>query len=416
MTVTGLSAIIADEIARDGPMTFARFMATALYHPILGYYNGGGQGREPLGWSGDYFTSGDVHPLWGWALARQLHQMWELLGHPDHFDIVEVGAGRGLLARETWRYAVREAPDWAASLRYTLVDRSAAESPLRHSREQRLMHELAALAVPSNGVRWAGSLAGAALDGPITGCAVSNELVDALPVHVIEVRGGALQEIYVGLNGTSGTLVEVLGPPSSPDVAGYLETYHIPWRRFPDGWRAEICLDAAPWVRDVAALLGRGFALTIDYGDTARRLYTPERRRGTLAVYTRHQMGDHPLTLPGQQDLTAHVNFTALIAAGRAAGLRLAGFTTQHEFLRRLGIVEEMETIGARRYPAADTERHTDRGQADLLRRMALRGAVSTLLNPHGLGGFRVLAQQRGVTGAMRRLRGFVRQLHGSAT
>jgi SAM-dependent MidA family methyltransferase len=187
-------------------------------------------------------------------------------------------------------------------------------------------------------------------------------------------------------------------------------------RRYPDGWRAEICLDALPWMREIAGILRRGFVLTIDYGDTARRLYTPDRRRGTLAVYARHQMGARPLAQPGSQDVTAHVNFTALVAAGRASGLRLAGLTTQGELLRRLGLVDEMEALGARLFPAADTERHTDRGQADHLRRMSLRGAVSTLLNPHGLGGFRVLAQQRGVPGAGRVLQGFVRQLHGSGT
>lgn len=411
-----LAAHIAEEIARDGPMTFARFMALSLYHPILGYYNGGGMGREPLGWDGDYFTSGDVHPLWGWVLARQLHQMWELLGRPERFDVIEPGAGRGLLARETWRYALERAPDWASALRYTLVDRAAPESPLRRAREQRLMSALAALDVPSSGVRWASDLAEAVPDGPVTGCVIANELVDALPVHIVEAHDDALYEVYVTLDQRTGALTEILGSPSTPDVTGYLDAYHVPWRRYPEGWRAEICLDAIAWIRDVADMLRRGFALTVDYGDTARRLYVAERRRGTLAVYVRHQMGERPLTRPGQRDLTAHVNYTALIQAGRAAGLRLAGLTTQAEFLRRLGIVEEMEALGARLYPAADTERHTDRGQADQLRRMSLRGQIATLLNPYGLGGFRVLAQQRGVPGAGRALWGFVRQLHGGAS
>ncbi|MGH2517564.1 MAG: class I SAM-dependent methyltransferase [Ktedonobacterales bacterium] len=412
--MTDLTAIIADDIARSGPMTFARFMALALYHPTLGYYNGGGQGREPLGWSGDYFTSGDLHPLWGWALARQLHQMWELLSRPARFDVVEPGAGRGLLARETWRYALERAPEWASALHYTLVDRSAPAAPLRQARARRLANDLAALPIPDGRVCWANSLADVAAGSPITGCIISNELVDALPVHIVAVHAGILHEVYVTLDEQTGALVESLGPPSAPEVAGYLDTYRIPWRGYPDGWRAEICLDAIAWMREVAAIPRRGFVLTIDYGDTARRLYTPERQHGTLAVYTGHQMGVRPLAQPGSQDLTAHVNFTALIEAGRAGGLRMAGLTTQGELLRRLGILEEMETLGTRLYPAADTERHTDRGQADHLRRMSLRGAISALLNPHGLGGFRVLAQHRGVPGAGRALQGFVRQLHGN--
>jgi SAM-dependent MidA family methyltransferase len=406
-TVESLGAIIAAEIEREGPISFARFMALALYHPTLGYYVGGGEGREPLGWEGDYFTSGDLHPLWGWSIARQLQQMWELLGRPPRFDVLEPGAGRGLLVRETWRYASARAPEWAAALRYTVLDRTPPESPLRAARERRLAGELAALGVPEEGVRWERDLAAVTAEGRLTGCVVSNELVDALPVHLVQVDGGTLREVYVDVERTSGRLVEVLGPPSSAAVADYLDHYRVPWRTYPDGWRTEVCLEARAWLRDIAAALGRGFVLTIDYGDTARRLYTRERRHGTLAVYTRHQLGSHPLAQPGRQDLTAHVNFTALIEAGRAAGLRLAGMTTQAGLLRRLGIREEMEALSARLYPAADTERHTSRGQADYLRRMSLRNAVAALLDPRGLGGFRVLAQQRGMPGAGRRLLGF---------
>ena len=151
-----LERLIAEEIAESGPITFARFMELALYHPRLGYYAGGGAGREPLGWSGDYFTSGDVHPLWGWALARQLHQMWELLGCPVPFDVLEPGAGRGLLAVEVWRYALERAPEWAAALRYTLADRAPADSPLRAAREGRLSAALDALGAPPERIRWVG--------------------------------------------------------------------------------------------------------------------------------------------------------------------------------------------------------------------------------------------------------------------
>ena len=394
-----LELVIRDEILRNGPITFARFMGLALYHPTLGYYSGGGEGREPLGWTGDYFTSGDVHPLWGWAIAHQLHQMWELLGRPARFDVIEPGAGRGLLAREVWRYARERAPDWAAALRYTLLDRAPPDSPLHSARRERLAADLDALDAPSDAVRWASDLADM-VPRSLTGCVVANELVDALPVHVLEKQGDRLDEVFVAMEASAERLVEQAGPPSSPEVAGYLDTYRIPWRGYLDGWCCEVCLEAAEWLVAATAPLARGFALTIDYGDTARNLYTPNRRRGTLAVYARHQLGERPLASPGRQDLTAHVNFSALIAAGRTADLRLAGMTTQAEFLRRLGIREEAEALGARLYPYADSERHTDRGQADYLRKRALLGAVATLLDPHGLGGFRVLVQQRGVPGA----------------
>ncbi len=401
-----LPALIRDEIAQAGPMTFARFMALALYHPALGYYAGGGQGREPIGWEGDYFTSGDLHPLWGWCIARQLHQVWELLDRPGRFDVVEPGAGRGLLAREVWRYALERAPEWGEALRYTLADRAPASSPLRAAREERLAGELRALGTPAQATRWADDLEEAFGQEGIVGCVISNELVDALPVHLVEKRGDTLAEVYVAVDAVTGRLQETLGPPSSPEVAGYLDRFGVPWHGFPNGWRAEVCLEAPAWMRRVASGLRRGLVLTIDYGDSARRLYTPLRRRGTLAVYARHQFGEDPLAHPGQQDLTAHVNFSALIQAGREAGLRFVALTTQRAFLEHLGIREETEALATRLYPYADIERHTSRGQMDYLRSSSLRNAVATLLRPGGLGGFKVLAQHRGMPGVGRKLAG----------
>jgi SAM-dependent MidA family methyltransferase len=403
MAERALETLIREEIARGGPMPFARFMAHALYHPTLGYYCGGGEGREPVGWSGDYFTSGDVHPLWGWCMARQLHEMWELLGRPDPFHVVEPGAGRGLLARAVWAYALENAPGWASALRCSLVEPMPPDSPLGAQREVALSQALDALGAPVGATRWASSLREAAPAGA-AGCMVANELVDALPVHIVEVRAGTMCEVYV--DAAPGRLVEHLGPLSRPDLADYLDHFRVPWRGYPDGWRAEVCLEAADWMRGAAGVLARGFVLIIDYGDTARRLYTHARRRGTLAVYARHRLGERPLANPGSQDLTAHVNFSALVEAGRAAGLRTAGLTTQRTFLEHLGIRQEAEARAARLYPAADAARATDRGQAEYLRRASLRSAVATLLAPEGLGGFRVLVQHQDVPGAGRRLTG----------
>lgn len=499
-----LEDIIRDEIAREGQITFARYMALALYHPTLGYYGGGGAGREPLGWSGDYFTSGDVSPLWGWAIARQLRQMWELLGCPPRFDVIEPGAGRGLLAREVWRFAKYAAPEWGEALRYTLVDQAAqADRPassLFEARRERLAAELVRLGVPVGRVRWVGSLAEAPGDlnaegaevtprtqreetqrtqrsaafrkgdlrkggqgadkdqgdageeqvssdsrsrplrplassasqspsssassasasapsalksgSAVIGVIVSNELLDALPVHIVEVvqdQGGspALAEVYVALD-ASGRLVERLDAPSSPEVAAYLDRFGVPWRTYGAGWRAEIGLAAEAWIHEAAGLLEHGFILSIDYGAAARRLYTRDRRRGTLAVYARHQFGDRPLVAPGQRDITAHVNFSALAQAGREQGLRVAGYTTQAAFLGSLGVREAAEALGKQLYPAADTERQTERGQADLLRRRMLESAAATLFDPHGLGSFSVLIQQRGVLQARHALLGLL--------
>jgi SAM-dependent MidA family methyltransferase len=224
---------------------------------------------------------------------------------------------------------------------------------------------------------------------------VSNELFDALPVHVVEARGSELLEMYVAVDPQTGALVEELGAPSSAAVAGYMDEYRVPWRGFGDGWRAEVCLAAGREMGGMAGRLARGFLLTVDYGATARRLYTRERRRGTLAAYARHQFLERPLEGPGERDITAHVNFSALARAGTAGGLCVAGYTTQAAFLTEWGVREEIAARGARLYPAADSERHTDRGQAELLRRRSFEAAAAVLFDPRGLGGFRVLAQRR---------------------
>jgi SAM-dependent MidA family methyltransferase len=402
--VRELSRILADRIHQGGPITFADFMAEALYHPDYGYYVGGGAGREPVGWEGDYFTSGDLHPLWGESIARQLHQMWDLLGRPVRFDVVEPGAGRGLLARDVWGWALRHAPNWATALHYTLADRAPADTPLHTTREIRLATELARLGVPEAATSWAAELHDALPADGLTGCIVSNELADALPVHIVEKYGDDLREIYVGIDRTTGRFIEQPGEPSSPEVATYLDDYRVPWRGYPDGWRAEVCLEARTWMRRIAAGVRQGFVLTIDYGDTARRLYTPHRRRGTLAVYSQHQFGDRPLAHPGSQDLTAHVNFSALIQTGRESGLRLAGLTTQADFLTGLGFRESIAALGRYQTPGTVRAILTGDSQIDYLRRISQRNALSVLLNPTGLGGFKVLIQQRGVPGAGRQL------------
>jgi SAM-dependent MidA family methyltransferase len=401
--VRELSQLLADEIRQNGPITFARFMAVALYHPTLGYYAGGGVGREPVGWEGDYFTSGDLHPVWGESIAKQLHQMWELLGRPARFDVIESGAGRGLLARDVWGWAMRHAHEWAEALHYTLDDRAMSGTALHDARAARLQAELARLGAPEHALSWTASPDDVPSAGGLIGCRVSNELVDAIPVHIVEKCGDALCEIFVDVDETLGRLVERVGLPSTPEVAAYLDDYHVAWRGYPDGWRAEVCLEARDWMRRVAADIHHGFVLTIDYGDTAHRLYTRDRRRGTLAVYSQHQLDDRPLAQPGARDLTAHVNFSALIEAGRESGLRLAGLTTQAAFLTALGLRERMARLSA---PTIGRGGIVGNSHLDHLRRISERNALATLLNPAGLGSFKVLIQQRGVPGARQALLG----------
>lgn len=353
-SLSPLEALIHERLRAAGPLTFAEYMDLALYHPQFGYY---AAGTSNVGWGGDFFTSPHLHPLFGVCLARQLAQFWEALKRPSPFVVVEQGAGQGVLFRHLQEAVQKHWPNLTRALVYQGVD----------------IHT--SVYVPPHVV-------------------LSNELIDAFPVHVVEARGGRLLEVYVVEQ--DGQLTEQLGEPSSPAVADYLERFNIHWRMFGEGWRAEINLRALEWMRQTAERLRPGgYVLTIDYGDTARRLYTRGRRRGTLLCYYRHSTNEEPLRRPGQQDITAHVNFTALVEEGSRCGLRRARFTTQRDFLLGLGIREEVEALRASQFAAADTARQSDQGQAALLRYYSLRNAVGALLDPAGLGGFRVLIQRK---------------------
>ncbi len=376
---TALGQALAAAIAERGPITFADYMEVALYYPEGGYYTQAG--RVPQGWEGDYLTSTDLHPLFGAAIGRQLAQIWDLLGRPRPFNVLENGAGRGHLARDIATWAAESAPDgFAEALAYHPRDIRDVVAP-----------PPADAADPS---------------GPFH-VVLSNELIDAFAVHVVEHTADGLAEVYVDATGTPPHLTERLGPPATPAVADYLARFAIPWQRFPLGWRAEVNLAAEAWLARVADRLApHGVVITIDYGDTARRLYTAERRRGTLLCYHQHQISDDPLALTGAQDITAHVNFSALIATGQRHGLRRAGLVTQRDFLLGLGLRTEAEALAAQRFPLAETARHTDAGQRDYLRRASLRHAIAALLAPAGMGGFRVLIQQRGLPGSGKTLLG----------
>jgi SAM-dependent MidA family methyltransferase len=466
---TPLEDALIAAIAARGPITFADYMQIALYHPQGGYYTSAT--RPPQGWGGDYLTSTDLGPLFGAAIGRQLAQIWDLLGHPMPFVVLEDGAGRGDLARDVlaWAHdAASDAPQgFAAALAYHTHDvdgtRAVATAPETRANEERAVttraneeravtmraNEFAPMGVPPRsppawtgdgrdasrprslpapsaegeqgsrgaGFPWSDGTTGRRDDRRAGGrvpvqrqdgaahVILSNELIDALPVHVVERVPEGLAEVYVDVAGAPPRLVERLGPPSAPEVAGYLDRFRVPWARFPLGWRAEVNLAAEAWLAESAARLAqRGIIITIDYGDTARRLYTPERRRGTLIGYQRHELRDDLLAQTGTLDITTHVNFSALIAAGRNHGLRLAGLVTQREMLLALGIRTEAEAVAHARFPLAETERHTDAGQRDYLRRTSLMHAVSALIDPNGMGGFRVLVQQRGLPGIGKRL------------
>jgi SAM-dependent MidA family methyltransferase len=346
-------------------MPFERYMALCLYHPEFGYYM---QDRERTGVRGDYFTSSDLHPIFARLLARQAAEMWECLERPGRFTWVEMGAGRGLFALDFLRWAQRARPDFFAALEYVAVEPGAR--PQAHLRERLAANGLEAR------VRVASDLAEVE---PITGSFFSNEMVDAFPVAVMTRAGGRLREVYVTAEGDE--LREQLGPISDPAVAVLLGRYA---HEVEEGQRVEVSRRAVEWMRAVGERLARGFVVTIDYGDRAERLYTADRPRGTLLAYQGHQTSENFFAAPGQQDLTAHVNFSALIDAGKEVGLEFTGFITQERFLLALGESNEFADL----YDDGQTE--TEKLEARL--------RLKLLIYPGGMGStFKALVQHRGI-------------------
>lgn len=349
-------AAVDREIAAHGRIPFARFMELALYHPTGGYYHADG---ERIGPAGDYQTSPGVHPLFGRLIARQVRQMAAALG--GDVAIVEVGAGKGVLAYDLLSGLRADAPLAFDRYRYVIIEESDG---LRNHQRARLAHDPELLAR----VEWANDL-----PRDITGVVLSNELIDALPVHAVIGTDAGLQEIYVTRAGER--LVEVAAAPSTPELAAYFERLGI---RLRPGQRAEVNLRALDWIRSVGRALAAGYVITIDYGHAAADLFAPQRLRGTLMAYRGHVAHARLYEAVGDQDLTAHVDFTALVLAGRTVGLELTGFTNQLNFLLGLGIAAEMERLD----PAA-----------------AEFGAARALIHPGGMGEtFKILIQHRGIT------------------
>ena len=360
-----LVAAIASEIGRRGPISFARFMELALYHPQFGYYTRpSGPGTERIGWNGDFYTSSDVHPILGQAMARQAAQVDALLDYPDPFMIVEMGPGKGLLAQHVLSHCQLMSESLAERLRYVLIECSPAMRALQQEQLQPWLRH-------SGPVSWLEDLSSLA-PGSMTGLMFSNELPDAFPVHRVEKVAHGLKEIFVELR--DGRFAECLRDPSTPELEDYFRSLHI---ELAEGYRTEINLRAPVWMRQVAASMNRGVVITIDYGHSAEDLYGPQRSKGTLLCYCSQMASEDPFVRVGIQDMTAHVDFTTLATVGEEAGLSVTGFTNQMSFLMGLG-VEEMIAQLAPETPEFRAALH--------------------LLKPEGMGRtFKILVQHKGL-------------------
>ena len=368
-----LARRVRDEISTHGPMTFARFMEIVLYDPERGYY---ATDAPRAGRSGDFLTAPEAHPIFGWAIARQVDEVWRRLGSPDRFVLREHGAGSGALGEAILDRLRREGSSLAERIRYQPVE----TSPER----------LAAVGARLTSAGLADHLE-TNTAAPIVGVVLANELLDALPVHRVEGwLDGSLREVFVGLD-DEGKLVDVVDEPSSPAVAERLAAEEV---ALAPGQRAEVCIALDGWVAAAGAAFERGLLLLIDYGYPAAKLYDAgQRPGGTLRAYVRHRVHADPYRHLGRQDLTAHVDLTAVARAAGAAGLTPLGRTTQAEFLAGLGAGELLAAFEA----AAPT---------DLQAALEARAALRRMLDPAVTGRFRVLAFGRDLAGEPP-LRGF---------
>ncbi len=371
--MTPLAELLADRIRRFGPLTFADFMRECLYHPVRGYYSKAESKRFA-----DYYTSVDVHPIFARLLARQFAEMWGSLGQTEEFTLVEAGAGVGRFAAQVLDFCSAKLPDFYGALRYVAVERSTSrreQATIAAKRHATAGKFTASAEVPAN---------------IAAGCFFSNELVDALPVHRVVMENshrlkpvppgaGSLKEIFVDFR--DGRFVDVVAPLSTCAISEYYAAQNI---TLCEGQHAEAGLEACDWITEVGRRLARGYVLTIDYGHPASDLFDDHHMRGTLLAYQNHRASEEFYASPGEQDLTAHANFTALESWGKRSGLETAGFTSQTAFLMALGQGNEFADL-------------YDDGQSEAERTKA-RLQLKTLIHPGGMGErFQVLIQQKGV-------------------
>ncbi|KGO95650.1 hypothetical protein Q767_10515 [Flavobacterium enshiense DK69] len=311
-----LSDIIIAKIQNEGPISFRDFMDMSLYYPELGYYTSAG---EKTGFEGDYYTSPNLTPLFGIMIARQLEEMWKIVGKGP-FTVFEYGAGSGKLCHDILNY-LKNKPDFYENLNYCIIEKSSVLQEI----EKASLHEK---------VIWYDTIK----DIPdITGCILSNELVDNFAVHRV-VMQDQLMEIFVDYRND---FVEVL-QPASKELKEYLSELNI---ELPKGFQTEINLQAIQWIEEIAKSLKKGYVITIDYGYPSSELYKKERSNGTLMCYANHTTNTNPYQNIGNQDITSHVNFSALCHWGVKNGLTCCGLTSQANFLLSLGFKEYLHKM-----------------------------------------------------------------------
>ena len=354
-----LSEIIKNKICEQGPISFHDFMEMALYYPGLGYYT---SSPDKIGKHGDYYTSPYFTNVFGNVIAKQLEEMWHLTGKKD-FTIVEYGAGMGSLCIDILEQ-LKNNNEFYKKLKYCIIEKSEA---MRQKEKKMIDHD------PINEkIHWYDSIE----EIPsFTGCVLANEVLDNFSVHKVIMKENELKEVFVDYD--TG-FIEVLKPAQN-DLKEYFTELGI---ELPNDFCAEVNLEAIEWIKKISCSLEKGFVLTIDYGYPSSELYQPYRRLGTIVCYNNHTVNDLPYSNIGQQDITAHVNFSALNFWGAKHGLTICGFTSQSQFLLGLGLTEHLRKL-------EEAEKNSFEGKKKLM-------VLHTLLMSMGKK-FKVLIQQKGL-------------------
>ncbi len=319
-----LREIIIDRIKRDGPISFKEFMDMALYEPDYGYYT---STDTEIGRGGDFYTSPHLHAIFGVLIGKQIEQMWEFMKEPPEFHIVEIGAGRGYLAADMLSYLSKK--KFFDAINYIIVE---INSNTKKKQEKMLKPFI-------ERVTWIHSIREIT---NLTGCILSNELIDSFPVHLIQVDHYQFKEIFVDIE--ENDFCEV-PHGCRPEILDYIKEFEIP---VSEGYKTEVNLMVKEWLKDVSQALRKGFILTIDYGYPSWDYYSPERRRGTLLCYYKHQVNENPYQHIGKQDISAHVNFSALKKWGEDYGLRTTGYCPQGTFLVSLRMDEMLSEMDSK--------------------------------------------------------------------
>ncbi len=310
-----LHRIIRKQILSDGPITFEAFMNKGLYYPELGYYM---TPNARIGLEGDFYTSSHLHPIFSWLLAVQLDELKGITKDTEEFVILEIGAGRGYFANGVIDF-IKNRLEWKDNWRYIIVEKNPHTAINQKKR----------LDAYKDRVVWKTSLEEVER---FSGCVVANEVLDAFPVHQV-VMSDQFQEVYVESN--KGRFTEVYGDLSRPQLSTYIKRYDFPNIK---GYRTEINLRIFEYLKRLHHKLLEGFIISIDYGYSASEYYSEERYQGTLLCYSKHMTNENPYINIGNQDMTAHVNFTSLRDWGNELGLRTLGYCPQGTFLASLGI------------------------------------------------------------------------------